>query len=222
MNVVDLLERPYEGAEFVVNIEGVDLKLIMDAIDAIPDFDTEKICICTGIGDVGRSRNVMSVWVSDEDPIVMRNRIYQSMLRIVTEDFRLKGEIFDKDNHWHSIFREANILGMEWSMILKEVVKKYDTGHIKCTNKENEPEYIVASDLLKRYGEELDEHPYRIYGMYRTEGKEWVDREECGWDIVSEGLRVLEDDMTRVYEDNENGYDEFDEEIPIDSIRVLG
>lgn len=221
---MDLLERPYEGAEFVVNIEGSDLQLIMDAIDAIPDFDTEKICICTGVGTVGASRDVLSVWVSDEDPVLMRNRIYQAMLRVATEDYRLKGEIFDGDNHWHTIFKEANILGMEWNAILSEVIKKYETGHIKCDNIEDEPEYIVATDLKKRYGEEFEKHPNRIYGMYRTEGKDWVDREECGWDIVFEGLRVSESDPTRVYEDNDDGDDEeyYDEDIPVDYFRILG
>lgn len=194
---MDILEKPYYDFNFVANIKNEDLNLILDCIDNIPNINEDDVCISYGVSYNGKAdQKTLSIWVcSDLDSTVFRNQIYQSMLRLQSTYYQERGEIFDKNNVWYPIFREANLMGVEWYEILKAVVTKFRMGE---GSYEDCHEYIVADDLFERYKDILENNKNNLYSLELNREPNWADKGETGWVLMDTGMRVSYADNTRI------------------------
>ena len=186
---MELVEKPYFDDVFITNIAGKDLGLIMSALEEIPNLDLDTVHISTGVG----KKSDISIWVSNcDNPILMRNRIFQATMRIVVEDYINQASLFDADNVWYPIFREVSLMGDEWYRLLVAVLDRYS----KWEDKDFEPEYIVAKDLFDRYGEKLKNNELNLYELQVIEDSVFEDN--TGWQLANTGLMIQDEDRTRV------------------------
>lgn len=224
---MELIAKPYEDSLFVANIEDKALTLVMDAIEEIPNFDTSLVYFSSGVWhDVSRANTTYSIWVDESiDPILFRNRLYLTIIRMQVEDMISQGVMFDKDNVWYPIFRETSLLGDEWYRLFEKITKDYE---LFKKDYEKEPEYIVAKDLFDRYGKELKENSYYLYDLQLNKDNSFVDREESGWVLQQNGLKTLEEDISRLVLCNDEDAEEEDDyifdntDIDVDTMLVFG
>ena len=136
-----------------------------------------------------------------------------------------QGVMFDKDNVWYPIFRETSLLGDEWYRLFEKITKDYELFN---KNYEKEPEYIVAKDLFDRYGKELKENSYYLYDLKLNHDNSFVDREESGWILQRNGLKTLEEDISRLVLCKDEEAEEEDDyildntDIDVDTMLVFG